>query len=68
MKICNKIKESFDKCITKDSDILQGCVWRINLDEIESIEILQDEIYTIFEITKEQKKYIKEKINGTFKK
>ena len=40
------IKESFDRCITKDSDILQGCVWRINKSEIEKIEILKDDGYT----------------------
>lgn len=43
LKICNEIKKSFDKCITKDSDVLQGCIWRINLDEIEKIEILKDD-------------------------
>ena len=36
---------SFDKCITLDSDILQGCVWRISLEDIESIEILSDKTY-----------------------
>lgn len=44
--VCNMIKESFDRCITKDSDILQGCVWRINKSEIEKIEILKDDGYT----------------------
>ena len=43
--ICNKINKTFDRCITKDSDVLQGCVWRINLDEIEKIEILKDDGY-----------------------
>lgn len=43
LKICNEIRKSFDKCITKDSDVLQGCIWRINLDEIEKIEILKDD-------------------------
>lgn len=42
LKICKEIESSFDKCITEDSDILQGCVWRINLNEIEKIEILRD--------------------------
>ena len=42
LNICNKIEDSFDRCITEDSDILQGCIWRINLDEIEKIEILND--------------------------
>jgi len=42
---CSEIRKSFDKCITRDSDVLQGCVWRINLDEIEKIEILKDDGY-----------------------
>ena len=42
LNICKKIRKSFDKCITKDSDVLQGCVWRIDLNEIEKIEILND--------------------------
>jgi len=46
IKICNEIRKSFDKCITKDSNILQGCVWRININEIESIEILKKDGYT----------------------
>ena len=45
IKICNEIEKSFDRCITKDSNVLQGCVWRINLDEIEKIEILKDDGY-----------------------
>lgn len=45
LKICEDIRKSFDKCITKDSDVLQGCVWRINLDEIEKIEILNNDGY-----------------------
>ena len=43
--ICDKIRNTFARCITKDSDILQGCIWRINLDEIEKIEILKDDGY-----------------------
>ncbi len=42
LNICNEIKKSFDLCITEESDILQGCVWRIELDEIEKIEFLSD--------------------------
>jgi len=45
LNMCNEIRNSFDKCITKDSDILQGCVWCINLEEIEKIEILMDDNY-----------------------
>lgn len=46
LEICREIWESFDKCITMDSDILQGCVWRINLSEIEKIEFLNDRSYS----------------------
>ncbi len=45
LDICAKIRDSFDKCITLDSDILQGCVWRISLNDIEKIEILNDDHY-----------------------
>ena len=45
IKMCKKIESSFDRCITTDSEILQGCIWRINLNEIESIEILKDDGY-----------------------
>lgn len=45
LQICEEIRNSFEKCITEDSDILQGCVWRIDLNEIESIEILSDKSY-----------------------
>lgn len=45
IRMCKKIESSFDRCITTDSDILQGCIWRINLNEIESIEILKDDGY-----------------------
>ena len=45
LMICEEIRSSFDKCITKDSDVLQGCIWRINLDEIEKIEILNEDGY-----------------------
>ncbi|MBE5821494.1 MAG: DUF3841 domain-containing protein [Clostridiales bacterium] len=46
LNICKEIRNSFDRCITKESDILQGCVWRINLDEVEKIEILKEDGYT----------------------
>ncbi|MBQ2938436.1 MAG: DUF3841 domain-containing protein [Clostridia bacterium] len=46
LETCKKIENSFDRCITSDSDVLQGCVWRINLSEIEKIEILNDKNYT----------------------
>lgn len=43
--INNKIVNSFDRCITMDSDILQGCVWNIKLSEVCSIEILKNDGY-----------------------
>jgi len=42
LDICNIIRNSFDKCICEESDVLQGCVWRINLDEVSKIEFLRD--------------------------
>lgn len=45
LNICKKIRDSFDKCITLDSDILQGCVWRISLSDVEKIEVLNDDNY-----------------------
>lgn len=46
LEICEKIRKSFSRCITKESDVLQGCVWRINLSEVEAIEILNDSNYS----------------------
>ena len=43
---CQKIRDSFERCITKDSDTLQGCVWRIYLEDVESIELLNDPHHT----------------------
>ena len=45
IQICDEIENTFERCITKDSDVLQGCVWRINIDEVEKIEILKDDGY-----------------------
>lgn len=45
LNICEKIRKSFDKCITTNSDVLQGCIWRINLNEVEKIEFLNDTHY-----------------------
>ena len=42
LEICSLIRKSFDKVITTDSNVLQGCVWDIKLEEVESIEILTD--------------------------
>lgn len=46
LNICKEINKSFEKCITNNSDILQGCVWKINLSDIEKIELLNDTNYT----------------------
>lgn len=46
INVCKMIENTFDRCITNDSDVLQGCVWRINLNEIENIEILKDDGYS----------------------
>ncbi len=45
LKLCEEIRKTFDRCITKDSDILQGCVWNIKLPEVEKIEILPNDGY-----------------------
>lgn len=45
LEVCDYIKKSFSKCITKESDCLQGCVWKIDLSEVENIEILNDSSY-----------------------
>lgn len=45
LHLCEEIRNSFDRCITNDSNILQGCVWDIKLSEIESIEILPNDEY-----------------------
>lgn len=42
LSVCKEIRKSFDRCITKDSDILQACVWRIDLSDVEKIELLND--------------------------
>lgn len=42
LQVCEEIVASFDRCITEDSDVLQGCVWEIRLDEVDRIEILHD--------------------------
>ena len=46
LDVCSKIRNTYDRCITKNSDVLQGSVWRIYLSEIEKIEILPDDGYT----------------------
>lgn len=45
LDMCEKIRNSFDKCICEESDVLQGCVWRINLEEVSEIEILHNSGY-----------------------
>lgn len=46
LDVCSKIRKSFDKCINEDSDVLQGCIWRIYLEEVEKVEFLTDTEYT----------------------
>lgn len=43
--ICNEIEDSFQRCITSDSDVLQGCVWRVLLSDVEQIEFLRNGEY-----------------------
>lgn len=43
--MCSIIRKSFDKCICEDSDVLQGCIWRISIDEVSQIEVLHDSDY-----------------------
>lgn len=47
LEICDETQKSFYRCITEDSDVLQGCIWKIDKSEIESIEILpkDDNVY-----------------------
>lgn len=45
LDMCGKIRNSFSKCISEESDVLQGCIWRINLEEVSEIEILHDSDY-----------------------
>lgn len=46
LDVCEEIRGTFDRCITKESDVLQGCVWNIKLSEVEKIEILPNDGYT----------------------
>lgn len=45
LSVCEKIYNSFDKIITDNGDILQGCVWDIKLCDVEKIEIINDKDY-----------------------
>ena len=45
IEICDEIRKSFDRIITTDSDVLQGCVWRINKKNIDEIKLLSDDGY-----------------------
>lgn len=55
--------------ITKEQDcLLSDYVQKVIDGENQYIEIIQDTIFAIYEITTEQKRYIKEKLNGTFNK
>lgn len=53
--------------INKEQDfLLSDYVQKVIDGENQYIELIQEEIFTIYKITTEQKKYIKEKLNGTF--
>lgn len=55
--------------ITKEQDfLLSDYVQKVIDGENQYIEMIQNSIFAIYEITTEQKKYIKEKLNGTFNK
>ena len=43
--ISEKVRESFDRCITSESDVLQGCIWKLDLKDVEKIEILHNDGY-----------------------
>ena len=43
LQVCKIIQSTFDRCITTDSNVLQGCVWDIKLQDIKKIEILNDD-------------------------
>lgn len=45
LKVCEIVAKSFDRCITTDSDVLQGCIWKIDKNQIDNIEILEDDGY-----------------------
>lgn len=45
LEMCKIIRKSFDKCITTESDVLQGCVWKIKLEDVENIEIIRYDGY-----------------------
>ena len=45
LQICDAIRKRFDRCMITNSDILHGCVWRINLEDIDKIEFLKDKSY-----------------------
>lgn len=45
MALVKQVQDSFLKVIDDKGDVLQGCVWKINLDEVEKIEILSNDGY-----------------------
>lgn len=44
-EIDREIVESFQRCVTTESDVLQGCVWRLFLSDVQKIEFLRDRDY-----------------------
>ena len=45
LEMCRIINDTFDRCITRNSNILQGCIWNLSLSEVEKIEILPIDEY-----------------------
>ncbi|MFI3307540.1 MAG: DUF3841 domain-containing protein [Mycoplasmatota bacterium] len=43
LEIIKIVEKSFDRCISEDGNILQGCVSKINLEDVLKIEFLTDE-------------------------
>ncbi|MBQ9510436.1 MAG: N-6 DNA methylase [Clostridia bacterium] len=64
----NLIELPFPKISSIQNDIITDYVQRIIVGEQKYIDKLQDVIYSVFDISEEQKKYIKGKVYGTFNK
>lgn len=44
-EISREIERSFQRCISSNSDVLQGCVWEVSLSDVTKIEFLRDTEY-----------------------
>ena len=58
----------FPKITAKQDLLLSDYVQKVIDGNNQYVDIIQDEIFAIYGITMEQKKHIKEKLNGTFNK